>query len=448
MFKFGWLQHALTYGLCMVAFVIPFQFIYSTIALIVLGVIWALQVDFKEFLEKLHSRKTLWVWILYFVMHIISHAYSIDKDESLFDLQKKIALFALPILIGAGMDIDRQRLEKIGAFFTVGVSLTALYCIIRACIMYHYTHATDQFFYHALINGLDASAVYQSLYAVFSISLLLIFPWTVLKTWMKAVMLLLQIAFLILLSARTLLFLFFVLVLPIYIFETIRKRRQHFAYIVLQLLLAGSFVFLIMKTDNPIKSRYAEILHPKKKFHWNFDYKHSKIEEYNNLMLRVFFWRVAVDNINEHKLWIKGAGNGSIYALQNKKMDEYGVVGIYDEKNRSPLYNINIHNMYLQTLMMLGVPGLLLFLFMVLSPLAYIWKNDYAALSFLFHAIVGILFLQESSLQTQAGVIFFSFFAMLIYNYCNTTKERKTLIPPLPTDAATPAAITAPSIPS
>jgi O-antigen ligase len=75
--------------------------------------------------------------------------------------------------------------------------------------------------------------------------------------------------------------------------------------------------------------------------------------------------------------------------------------------------NLNAHNQYLQTTIATGIPGLILFIVAMLSALwAAVLKPDYGYLLFLILFLFCII--TESMLESEAGVIFFSFFNSLL----------------------------------
>ena len=116
-------------------------------------------------------------------------------------------------------------------------------------------------------------------------------------------------------------------------------------------------------------------------------------------------------------LWLTGCGVGDVGILQK------GRIALYDAHTNA-LYKqpdlsvLNLHNMYLQVLMTLGIPGLLIFLLIVLTPFSWLkrLKNKEVFLIFLVSYLLYMM--QESALQTQAGVVYFTFFYqvfMLVY---------------------------------
>lgn len=418
MFKADRLQQLQTILLCVLAFVIPLPFIYQTIAIILLTVTWLLTGCYRETWQQLRQNKGLWAWVLFFILHAISYTYSANKDKSLFDIQSKLSFLIMPVVIGAGVVIDKERLEKIFLAFTTGVTATAIFCLVQAVFRYQETGATYVFFYHSLIESLEANAVYEAWYVLFSLAVLLFYPWQVRLgghwRWLRPLMTVLQLFFFILLSARMLLVLFLILVIPLYIKKLLVHR--HLSRIQTG-LLGGTVLVLLLAlvfTNNPIRKRYQDIIGNDLQQAWRKDYRQDD-QKFSNLTLRLFLWRVGMENIQEHQLWLTGAGNGDVSELQNRKLAAYGIRDMDNPVHRSELYNVNLHNMYLQSLMMLGIPGLLTFLVMLFSPFLALHRLKEKNI-FIILSVSALFFMfQESALQTQAGIVFFTFFSQILW---------------------------------
>ena len=424
MVKASWLQNLLYYLLCILAFTIPMPFIYSALSIIAISFIWLLQFNLKTTIANLKQRKELWPWFIFFILHAISYFYSNDKHQSLFDLQTKLSFVILPIIIGAGMTLSKEWLEKIFLFFVCSLSILSVYCISRAITIWFQTGHTDQFFYHALVHGLDANAVYQSWYALFSISMLLFFPWHnrfLTKRWLKYILLILQIIFFILLSSRTLIVIFLLLVL-LYVRKIFITKKLSALQLTTTIVTICLLVTSLFATQNPIKERYIEILNKNLHAAWLKNYTNDN-NEFSNLTLRIFLWRVAFENIQEHDLWWAGCGNGDVSELQNKKIEAYGL----DPIRRGDLQNVNLHNMCFQSLIMLGIPGLTCFLFIIILPFFYLKHIKYKYLFFIFNFVSLLFMLQESAFQTQAGIIYYTFFSQVFWCFYFTNKDFNTI---------------------
>lgn len=409
-------QTFVEFALCLLAFSIPFPFIYATIGIGVLALAWLIQGRFKATFINLKDRKVLWLWILYFILHAVSYYYSDNKGQSAFDTQQKLSFFILPILIGAGITIDRRGLERIFISFIIGTSLIAVWCLAKAGMAWQSTHDKNVFFYHELVTGLEANAVYMALYFIFSISLLLFVPWEYhfKRRAGKIALAVFQIAFFVLLSSRTLIALFFVFIIPFY-FINISKAFSRTRILIGLGALVGLFSIIIF-TDNPLRNRYINIYETNFELAFRDDYHNVAEGDFNNLTLRIFLWRLGIMNMNEHNLWLTGAGNGDAQELQNAKMDRVGLPNIYNEAYHSPMYNANLHNMFMQSLLMLGLPGAIILFFISFLPFLYIRKVPYSQAFLIFHVIMVFFMMQEAAFQTQAGIIYYAFFSLLYWN--------------------------------
>jgi O-antigen ligase len=410
--------------LYLTAFVIPLPFIAAPIAIILLSIGWLLTVDYKTITSKLLSRKGLLLWILFFILHSVSYFYSDDKHQALFDLQTKVSFLILPLVIGTGAPIRKTHIENVFSAFIVSLFIITLYSFGQAALVYHKTHNTHVFFYHDLVGGLDANAVYYSLYTFLALTFLLINPTKGIFSNKKVLypVVFILLAFFILLAARILLLLFFVTVVPTYLWRVLKGRKT------LGLIygtIGAILIYVIFFTKNPIQNRYNEILEKTSRTEWLPEYSQGKKQHFTNLTLRLFLWNIAVRNVIDNDLWFTGCGTGDVTELQKQQIKKYGTT--HEILNVDPpLWEYNIHNMYLQTLLMLGIPGLVVFLLILFLPFTLV-RYIPNKLTFIFINISVIVFMiQESAFQTQAGIVYYCFFSTLLFSYTYAAREQGT----------------------
>lgn len=414
---------ALNYALCALVFFIPFPFLFGSYTIVLIILLWLLNADFKGTFSRFAERKMLWVWVVYYVLNAASYFYSDNKGDSVFDIGAKISMLVLPFVVGAGMNIDRRHLERLMVFFTASISCIAVFCIIHAvvrCYQEGYVY-TPFFFYHRLVDGLDASAVYMALYCMFSISVMLLLPWqhyyTGTQKIVKISFVILQLIFFILLSSRLLILLFFILLVPFYLRKSLKYRSWGVGRILMIGLLFIAVGIGVLGTENPVKKRYNDMFQKDVSVAWLKDYSNVPQDSFNNATLRLMLWRFGIENMNEHKLWLTGAGNGDVTDLQNAKLKQYGFdTDVKDDNKTSEFYNINLHNMFLQVLLMIGLPGLLLYIILSLSPLFALRGMEFRHIFFIFHVSMLFFMFQEAILQTQAGIVYYSVFCMIFWN--------------------------------
>ena len=289
----------------------------------------------------------------------------------------------------------------------------------RGLLFFVQSGDTEMLFYHSLVRGLDINAVYYSSYLIFALSILLLhhFEHSVFRdTRLKYVALAILMVFFTLLSSKSLLVLFIVFVLPIAFYQKQKKglisKRQVLA---IAGLVALAIIYVAV-SDNPIKKRYLEIT-TNNEIVAESEASKGKEQVFNNLSLRLFLWKMAWNNINEQNLWITGCGIGDIGTLQKQRIEQYEEQ-TQALQNQPDLSILNLHNMYLQVLMGMGIAGLVVFLTMVFGPLLYLKRISSGYEFLVFIVSYSLYMMQESALQTQAGVIYFSFFyQLLIVNY-------------------------------
>jgi O-antigen ligase len=416
---------------CLLAFSLPFRFKGTSICIWVVLLGWLLSGNYRETWERLKSGRGYWLWGGLFVLYALSYFYSEDKPQAQFEITQKLSFVLLPILVGAGLDITRRRFEQILLSFISGISVVALACIMRAGYMDLRMGSHAYWFYHQLVSGLDMNAVYMAWYVTFSISVLLLFRWEhffqdrqrVLR-WLAIA---LQAAFLVLLSSRMLLVIFFVVTLPLYfanLYQNVRLSRVRLGMLLVGILL---FITAVAFTPNPVRQRFDDVMHNDFRQSFLKDYRNDP-QHFNNLTLRVFVWRVGLENLQVHRLWWKGAGIGDVHALQNRRIAEYGIRNMSDADHPPPtLYNMNLHNMYLQAILALGIPGLVVFLCLVLSPFFFLSQSGDKRSWLIFHFSACAFMLQESIFQTQAGIIHYAFFSVIFWQAVHRKKATQSL---------------------
>jgi O-antigen ligase len=414
--------------LCLLAFTISLPFIFSSVCVFVLAFSWLLQFNAGEIKQRLRSRKAIWIWLAFYLLLAASYFYSENKQQSSFDIQLKLPMLVLPLIIGLGPRLKERRLEYILASFVSGIFFVALFFIGRGLLHYLQTGETVKLFYHELIRGFTANAVYYAAYTIFAAAILLLYDFRfsfLARLWIKYLFLAITLAFFVLLSSKSLLVLFVIFVLPVFFTGRNKKSRISKTQGVAIAAVTILGIVGILLTNNPIKDRYREILTNNAALKGEIPSKGQELV-FNNVSLRVFLWEMAWDNIRLHNLWFTGCGNGDVAMLQKER------IAAFDAETNTlfkqpDLSAFNLHNMYLQVLMALGIPGLLLFLIMILRPLAWLRSIPHKEIFLVFIVSFALFMLQESALETQAGVIYFSFFSQVLLLFYYSQKERRYL---------------------
>jgi hypothetical protein len=168
----------------------------------------------------------------------------------------------------------------------------------------------------------------------------------------------------------------------------------------------GMFVF-----PNPVKGRFQEIASNDYSV-MNRERLSEKDYQFNGLTIRLAFLRFGKEILDQEGHWLSGTGIGDTQDALNQKFLEHHLYMGDPSINDPGYWNYNFHNQYLQTLVQLGLGGLIILLVVVLVPF-FIKTFTYKSLFLLFNSIFGCFMLTESALEAQHGIVYFVFFSVL-----------------------------------
>ncbi|MBS1647064.1 MAG: O-antigen ligase family protein [Bacteroidetes bacterium] len=149
-----------------------------------------------------------------------------------------------------------------------------------------------------------------------------------------------------------------------------------------------------------LRTRIHELL-------WETEHStHNDDANGHSLSMRFEFWKTAFFIIKKHTLW--GVGAGDVKQSFNEAYQQ-------QQSSLTEQFRLRSHNQYLSVLVALGVIGLLLFLLHLCAP--FITKNKLSVLYLSYLLIVWLSYLNEDTLETQAGVSFCVFFTQLFFHH-------------------------------
>lgn len=404
------------YTLCLLSIVIPFPFILSSIGIILLVFVW-LFTGLRNNISSFFSRKILWVWVLFFALHCLSYFYSTDKSESLFDIQSKLSFIVLPFIIGTGPTLNQNQYKTILLCFISSVFLLALISFSYSYYNYNYLQqgGLENFFYNNMVRLTEANAVYVAWYTLTAIFILIGFGNTYLRLnkFLYIIFLVVLQVYFFSLSARLLIIIEALLIFP-YSLYSYKKNHHEYPGLIFSIIIIVSLA-LVALTENPISDRY-KIISPSHTKDWLIDKNDdSSTQEFTNVTLRLFIWKTAIESIEENKYYYYGCGNGDIRENQKKSINKYNK-NLSEGNRKAELWKYNIHNTYLHTFYMLGIPGLSILLVLLFFPFRYNLPKPFKLFNAIFITISALFMFIEAALQTQAGIIFFTFFSTLLAN--------------------------------
>ena len=380
-------------------------------------------ITFKK--ENVKLQKELLFPILLYLLMMISYFWSIDSKETLSALSKEVPLFVIPLGFLIFKTNTSEQKRKIIAYYSYAIVAFVLYYLVRAIIRYFVFGDARMFFYHGE-NDKDYGLVPKLLNAihmsVFVAIAFFYFFTKELKSKADNLFSVLLFGFILLLSSKNIILVVLLLTL-IYIFffsKTAHKLR-------LRNLIVFGFLVGIIFSIGRIKDRF------KNEFQTNTDKSLSanviegvptgvhyvSLKEawtnptftpndyFNGTAFRVYQFRIFTELINENNAFLTGFGLNASYPKIKEKAVQYNLYMGVENDHDSGYQSKNFHNQYVQNFAELGVFGfILLLILLIVNVKNAIDSKDFVHFAFAFLMIS--LFLTESFLWRQRGVVFFT----------------------------------------
>lgn len=405
---------------------LPFSILVNNISIMLLLLNWLLEGSFKTKWLQFKKQALAHYFIILYIAYIMGLIYSANSHQGLFELEKKMALFLMPLLIATSPKMVLKDLRLVFKAFIFSCTLATFFCFAYAIYRNYQEDYTLSYLYNAIFydihvpNGytylnywyftyeLFSSAVkmhpvYLSMYIVFD-SCLIVYLW-----WNKPelskknrimVLLLLVYNFLVilLLSSRTQLFSLILFGTSFLLYQSYINRKMLRSVLFMLAVYAAGFAIILF---NPVlKERFID----SNKFKTHFsDNKYGA----GGLSLRMYKWRYAVETIEKSPLVGTGTGDAQDQLQLTYKKHDFKIA--YDER-------YNAHNQFLQTFLEIGIGGLLLLCVGFFVPL-YLAIKGRKWLYVVFILVFLISCLTESMLEANKGIVFYAFFNSLFAFY-------------------------------
>jgi O-antigen ligase len=378
---------------------LPLKNQWNSIATIFFVVAVAIQQPALVAWQRLKASKFWIVPVLYFVWLAFSHFWDVSGGYRLRDIERYLVLFFIPTAMAVAPDEINKHIRKACmAFVTVTVAV-CLFCLAKAYMDYQVRHDPFIFFYQYLSEFADLNAIFLSNFCLASIVWLLYFTFLSGENRRRHYLLVsLIIAFLLmmifLLSSKLLIFLTLIILMVFVLALGYKKGFLLRAAIVIG-LIAGAAVFAVSQLPY-LKWRVAST--ELKKYQ-------GEADNQNGVAIRLYMWQTVAGLIKERPLLGYGIHGGRLTTLAKYKNDgfEMGVTGDY-----------HAHNQFLESILMAGVPALVLLLFLLAIPLwSAIRNKNFLLLLIVVHFICQSII--ESTFEVQHELVFYIFFTFLFY---------------------------------
>lgn len=403
-----------------VAVSLPFSIKLGSICIILLCANWLFEGGFREKLHALQKKPALLIWPALFSIHVLSAWLSANQDNALFEIEKKLSLLALPIVLGSSMHTNERLLRNTCRWFTLSTLLVGCYCLVIAGLAFLEEGTTHHFFYHDLLTPVGGHAVYFSMYLLCALWLIigaflskktLIFNlrWTAFISALATLLLLLL--------ASKLMLVLFALSIAAWFFWAWRKNINPTIIGTISVGGLGTLALLTL-TNNPISSRFEAVMEGNRSILSQERYSYDT--PFNGLSLRLVQLKLGWYILQEDQQWIWGVGLGDAQDELNKQYAKHGVYLGNPDLGDDGYSNANFHNQYMQTWIQSGLLGLLL----LITALFHALHNGLRSASYdkLGLLLIWIsFFCTESMLETHKGLVIM----MLLIPFLLDRKEKQ-----------------------
>jgi len=372
--------------------------------------------------------KVLLLPILLYVLMFISLIWTIDNKLTIKGLQKEVLLLLIPFAFCVLPKINRNDVNKVIKWFSFIMVGFAIFYFLKAIVRFINSQEKGVFFYHELVT-LELNAIYMSVFASLALFYFLIQKE---KSIIDKIAFSILIVFIFLLSSKNIIVVDFILIIMYYsFFSTIPIKKKLIILSTVITLSISSIIFI-----KPIRERFmiefetmfvdgslnkstenqGPIYNISLKQAWSQD-QFQQNDFFPGTAFRLFQIRIFKEMLKGENILFTGFG---LDASQNKikeKVKEHNLYPNYGE--------FNFHNEYIQIFSELGIFGFLIIITMLFVTIrSGIINKDFIHIAFTVTMIV--LFLTESFLSRQRGIIFFIVFYCM-FNSVNDCNEQKIL---------------------
>ncbi len=383
----------------------------NSIALILLFATWLLLEEHAKSVSAIVKDRFFVCSILYFFLNFFPVIFTNGVNDGFQQIETKIGFLFIPFILASATPLQEKVRKQIMMIASFSAVILFSFLLFVAVIKYWQTKNTNVFFYHEFVSPLKHHAIYLSAY----IGICIIYLAGCLKKERSdrgsvLFLLLVLIMFIVLLSSKNVIVVLAALLI-IYLvqYSYSHKKNEKYKLVLIIIVFTGLFASLVL-TNNPVSKRFKETfvtdISVVLRDHYSTDMYFS------GLQFRLIAWKFSLQIIKDKKKYLLGVGPSRAQPELDAKYRNANMYSGEQPNSKAGYIGYNAHNQFVQTFLQSGILGLLLLLGMIffLCRKALIEKND-TFLSII--VLTATLFLTESVLEGQYGIVLFLFYPYL-----------------------------------
>lgn len=334
------------------------------------------------------ARWALWLMVAFFAYQLVSMLYTVNQADGWDMILRRLPLllFALCPLAADSCYLSRDRVRVLMWIFTLSL---AVKFIIRFIIMLSESH---KFVFAASFDPVHHT--YIAMYLMFVIGFLYS-EWLNHRKEMSRTVLLLfclvvliMLAYLVMVLSRTGIAGLVVMVFAIIAYHIfgLKEVRRGLLMLAAVAVVGTGVYFLLPDSSRRLTQTFEEM------------------SEGDTSDARYLIFGSSLKGIGQSLPWGVGIGdkNDVLAKIYEETGEDYAIQAQY-----------NSHNIYLDAMLTMGIPGLLLLLAALAVPTVMAWRRrDFILMSFIFSFAFSGLF--EAILNRQMGIMFVGLFWMIL----------------------------------
>lgn len=385
------MSYIYTILLCSIAILLPWGRSIDSIGVFALAFIWLFSFEWKEkWMNIKESKALLLPFVLFFCSFLLGLTYSTDFQAGIEEVLRKLSFIILPVIIVS----IYPKIERY--FFIIKVCFVfslLIYFLVSLFTAYSSYIAGNElaFYYIHLISFSKMHPSYISMYLILAIFFL---DQEAAKRGKYVYILVIVFTiFVLLLSARAEILILLCALIVMMLYRIIVLKEWKMALAIASLVALFFIVSVYFLPE--LHTRFYALVKGEERKEAIIDIKNEREQ----------LWSIAIKQIKLSPFI--GIGTGSSAGFFMNEFVTNGFTKFEREKLN------NAHNQYLQQMLSLGIAGIgsLVFMYLFIAWNSVISKNVYL---FLFVFLVALASLTECVLETQSGIVFFSFFSILL----------------------------------
>lgn len=392
------LGHLFSFFVIAIAFLLP-AFPRTTGFLIAaLTIIWLADGNIILKLKIIFRQPLALLFTGVYAAYLLGMIATVHLSAGTENLLLKISMLLFPLFFFAPGKLVLPPISVVFRFFMLGCLFCCLLLLSIATVSF-FSNGTNHFTYTNLTAPLAIHPSYCSMYLLFSIITLML-PFLERKNnhlFGNAVISGTAIVFFILmiflLSARQEM-IALLLLLPALLLYYFARRTNLLTGIAISAGMVGSLllvIFFVPEAKMRLEKMQSQLEEP---------YTNNAP---NSVTMRKVIWQSSLQVIQEHPF---GVGTGDVTDALLQQYKENNLLSPLNDK-------LNAHNQFLQMALAIGIPGLLLFIISIIAALRAAVPARQPVYT-LFLLLFLFCMVTESMLESEAGVVFFSYFNALL----------------------------------